>query len=90
MPKRRRQVEEDSTDDDSSPEVVGPGNEKRERRSTGSYMGNSFMREEQFMADMKDSKRFVIYVTRSRKRGHFAQDFKIELLVLKGRVALKQ
>ena len=61
MPKRRRLVEEDSTDDDSSPEVVGPGNEKRERRSTGSYMDNSFMREEQFMADMKDSKRFVIY-----------------------------
>ena len=32
----------------------------------------------------------VIYVTRSRKRGHFAQEFKIELLVLKGRVASKQ
>ena len=30
------------------------------------------------------------YVTGSRKRGHFAQEFKIELLVLKGRVALKQ
>ena len=29
-------------------------------------------------------------VTGSRKRGHFAQEFKIELLVLKGRVALKQ
>ena len=28
----------------------------------------------------------VQYVTRSRKRGHFAQEFKIELLVLKGRV----
>ena len=33
---------------------------------------------------------YFIYVTRSRKRGHFAQEFKIELLVLKGRVALKQ
>ena len=33
---------------------------------------------------------FLVYVTRSRKRGHFAQEFKIELLVLKGRVALKQ
>ena len=33
---------------------------------------------------------FLPYVTRSRKRGHFAQEFKIELLVLKGRVALKQ
>ena len=32
----------------------------------------------------------LLYVTRSRKRGHFAQEFKIELLVLKGRVALKQ
>ena len=31
-----------------------------------------------------------LYVTRSRKRGHFAQEFKIELLVLKGRVASKQ
>ena len=62
MPKRRK-VEEDSTDDDSSPEVVGPGNEKRERRSTGSYMDNSFMREEKFMADMKDRKRFVTYST---------------------------
>ena len=30
------------------------------------------------------------HVTGSRKRGHFAQKFKIELLVLKGRVALKQ
>ena len=29
-------------------------------------------------------------MTQSRKRGHFAQEFKIELLVLKGRVALKQ
>ena len=27
-------------------------------------------------------------MTRSRKRGHFAQEFKIELLVLKGRVSL--
>ena len=27
-------------------------------------------------------------MTRSRKRGHFAQEFKIELLVLKGRVTL--
>ena len=34
--------------------------------------------------------RTIIYVTRSRKRGHFAQEFKIELLVLKGRVVLKQ
>ena len=33
---------------------------------------------------------FSKYVTRSRKRGHFAQEFIIELLVLKGRVALKQ
>ena len=31
-----------------------------------------------------------IYVTRSRKRGHFAQELEIELLVLKGRVELKQ
>ena len=31
-----------------------------------------------------------IYVTGSEKTAHFAQDFKIELLVLKGRVVLKQ
>ena len=31
-----------------------------------------------------------VFVTRSMKRGHFAQEFKKELLVLKGRVALKQ
>ena len=30
------------------------------------------------------------YVTGSEKRAHLAQEFKIELLVLKGRVALKQ
>ena len=30
-----------------------------------------------------------IYVTGSEKKDHFAQEFKIELLVLKGRVALK-
>ena len=36
------------------------------------------------------NKSYILYVTRSRKRGHFAQEFKIELLVLKGRVALKQ
>ena len=32
----------------------------------------------------------LTYVTGSEKRDHFAQDIKIELLVLKGRVALKQ
>ena len=31
-----------------------------------------------------------LYVTSSEKTAHFAQDFKIELLVLKGRVALRQ
>ena len=30
-----------------------------------------------------------IYVTGSEKTAHFAQDFKIKLLILKGRVALK-
>ena len=31
-----------------------------------------------------------LYVTGSEKTAHFAQDFKIELLVLQDRVALKQ
>ena len=31
-----------------------------------------------------------VYVTGSEKTAHFAQDFKIELLVLQDRVALKQ
>ena len=34
--------------------------------------------------------RINIYVTVSEKRAHFGQYFKIELLVLKGKVALKQ
>ena len=32
----------------------------------------------------------TLYVTGSEKTAHFAQDFKIELLVLPDRVALKQ
>ena len=34
--------------------------------------------------------KWLTYVTGSEKTAHFLQDFKIELLVLKGRVALKQ
>ena len=33
---------------------------------------------------------YCVYVTGSEKTAHFAQDFKIKLLLLKGRVALKQ
>ena len=48
-----------------------------------------YLRSSSSLLELVKWKNFTPFVTRSEKRDHFAQEFKIELLVLKGRVALK-
>ncbi len=59
MSGKRNRESDLSSDDESGVEEIAEFSNKRTRKNTSSFKGASFLREEQFQAEMKDSMYFL-------------------------------
>ncbi len=60
MSGKRNRESDLSSDDESGVEEIAEFSNKRTRKNTSSFKGASFLREEQFQAEMKDNMYFLV------------------------------